>query len=501
MRLTRRYLGEAALGAVLVGAAAVTGRPEPLVGAVGIVGALLGSGAAFRRAADGTLADLTVARTPDRNRVGAGSDVEVRFAASLSRPAGVDLRVTAAVPAGAAAPGSRERTLELPAGTTSAETTYLLRWVVGGDHRLGPVTVVVSDRWGRFARTVTVDAGGTVRVQSGAARDVAAGRAAVRSALERDGERAVAEGIEVDGVRRYLPSDRFSRIDWKATARRNGLYVRETTSESDPVTALFVDHRARTAARAASGSELDYLRDAALTVERLSRERHRPLALYAVGDEGVTAALPPARTGSGYAAVRRVLDRLEPTPSPTAAGGGANARSATAGAGTDDRRRDRLADEDSRFARAVGPFLDGRATYLRRVADDPLSRTVRATLRAIGPDARVVLCTDDRDAGELAEAVRAARAARADVTVVLAPGVSFDPFAGVAATYDRLSAFETLRRRLEARDGIRVVEVGPSTALDRGGSRRARREPDRPVSQPGIGGGSAPAADPLEVRP
>lgn len=471
MRFTRRYLGEVGLGTLLLGAAALTGRPEPLLAATGVVGVLLGGGLAFRRDAAAAVAALELTRSPDRRRVAAGSTVAVRFVATLPAPVDVDLRATAAVPVGAVASGRSARTLTLRAGETRAETTYDLRWSVAGEHGLGDATVAVADRTGRFVVSTRVDADAAVTVDAGRHREVDGG-ADLRSSLDHDGETVVVDGTDVAGVRRYLPTDRFSRVDWKATARLNELYVRETTADADPVTALFVDHRARTAAGTPSGSELDYLGNAALAVERRARESGHPLALYAVGDEGVTATVGPTRTAGGYAAVRETLVALAPTPSRTGERGGCGG-SDRVRAARDDRRGTRLAREDSSFGRVLRPFLGRSPAADRRVDGDPLSRAVRAHVARLGENVHVVVCTDDRDPGELYETVRAARAAVA-VTAMLVPGVSFDPFPGTEAAYDRLAAFETLRRRLDGLDRVRTVDVGP--AAPAAASRRRRPE-------------------------
>jgi uncharacterized protein (DUF58 family) len=111
------------------------------------------------------------------------------------------------------------------------------------------------------------------------------------------------EGIEFADLRQFVPGDRVRRINWRASARRNELWVNELHAERNADVILFLD--SFTEARREDESTLDRtVRAAAALVERYLRDKDR-VGLVSFG--GVLNWLLPA---TGLVQLYRIVDSL-----------------------------------------------------------------------------------------------------------------------------------------------------------------------------------------------
>jgi uncharacterized protein (DUF58 family) len=111
------------------------------------------------------------------------------------------------------------------------------------------------------------------------------------------------EGLEFADLRRFYPGDRIRRINWRASARRNELWVNEYHAERNADVVLFLDSFAE--ARRGAASTLDLaVRAAAALAERYLAHKDR------VGLVGFGGVLRWLRVESGLVQWYRIVDSL-----------------------------------------------------------------------------------------------------------------------------------------------------------------------------------------------
>lgn len=111
------------------------------------------------------------------------------------------------------------------------------------------------------------------------------------------GVRAVrerAEGREFERLREYVRGDDTRRIDWKATARRGELIVREYEAERSQNVVLAIDAGRLMTERIAGRERLDHALSAALVLADAAASRGDAVGVLLFADD-VQAFLPPAR--------------------------------------------------------------------------------------------------------------------------------------------------------------------------------------------------------------
>ncbi|RZH69184.1 DUF58 domain-containing protein [Natrinema altunense] len=499
MRPTRVLWSRLSLAGFLAAFAVVIDRPLPLAGAV-LVGAwVLASQYSFLAALERTTRRLSITRGLPSATVRAGESTPIPIDATLADPTPLSLEIDAGLPTAARADRDAA-TLTLEPDATAATTTVSVTWPVVGRHRFDAARVTATD--GRFVETVATGERPTVSVESRGPRRLHVGEGGDRlaspygaHALRRSGR-----GIEPAEIREHVPGDAAKRIDWKATARFATPHVREYETETTRRTLLVVDHGRSLSTGPPAATKLEYLREVMLATADRAQELDDPLGLVAVDDGGVTSRLEPAATAGTYAAVRRELLAVEPTPSdlttrraaeqpsraPTQAADGGRAEPALSIHERPTRAtarrsvRDLEGDADP-FAEMLRPFYAASQRYRRLARDRVLFDAVETTLAASSSTSWVVIFTDDADPAALRETVSMARANDAAVTVFLAPTVLYEPggLADIERATDRYREFEALRRDLARLDRVRAFEVGPgdrlATVLEAGRKRGDRR--------------------------
>jgi uncharacterized protein (DUF58 family) len=228
----RGYAGLAAIG-LLLGIA--LGRPE-----------LVALGAPFALFLGVALA----ASRPPAIRVGLtlGSDAavegrEVEAELELASEDGVErIDVAVTLPAGVVADGlPPPAALHLSRGD-SQQFGFLLRGRRWGAYRIGEAVVRAYDRFGLFAYDARLEGSAPLRVYPRPEWVRKLLRALETQPFSgNEVARTKGEGIEFADIRPFVFGDRVRRINWRASAKRQELYVSESHPERNTDVVIFLD--------------------------------------------------------------------------------------------------------------------------------------------------------------------------------------------------------------------------------------------------------------------
>lgn len=295
-RASPKLAGYAALAAVGLLAALVTGRPE-IVALVAPFLLALAAGLALatppvlhakivadERAVEGDELHVLVTVTAE-------SPVD-RVDLYLRLPDGLEL-VDGESPVAVRLARGEERELEL--------RVRAARW---GAYRLGPLHVRTRDPLGLFTSEGAAGTRPPLRVypsEDTLQRILQPRETQVFSGSEV--ARRKGEGIEFADVRPWAPGDALKRVNWRASARRNELWVNESHPERNTDVILFVDAFAE--ARLGGAGTLDFtVRATAALADVYVRRRDR-VGLISFG--GMLRWLQP---GMGKVQLYRIVDAL-----------------------------------------------------------------------------------------------------------------------------------------------------------------------------------------------
>lgn len=141
------------------------------------------------------------------------------------------------------------------------------------------------------------------------------GRGEARQALQAFqrllvGEKAIetagGEGREFDSLRAYAIGDDLRRVDWKRSARGNGLLVRRYKPETHQRIAVAIDCGRRMGNRIGERLQLDYAADGAAHLLQLADSQDDEIGLFAF-DHRVLSKLP---CGKGARQERHIMEAL-----------------------------------------------------------------------------------------------------------------------------------------------------------------------------------------------
>ena len=226
-----------------------------------------------------------------RVRVAAATPVE-RLDLYVKLPPGVEL-----------ADGRNPVALRLRRGE-GRELELRLRAARWGGHVLGPAYVRAFDPLGLLAWESSVETRQEVRVypREDALRRVLSPREP-QLGSGNEVSRHKGEGIEFADIRRWSPGDPVKRVNWRASARRNELWVNESHPERNTDVILFVDAFAE--ARRGLESTLDLAARATATLADAYIARRDRVGLISFG--GILRWLAP---DLGTAQLYRLVDAL-----------------------------------------------------------------------------------------------------------------------------------------------------------------------------------------------
>jgi len=184
--------------------------------------------------------ELSVALAFASDRAIEGQELEGELLVAAVTAA-AEVEVQLALPSGIEFVEPPARILRLARGEqqTVPLRVFCRRW---GAYRIGDTALRVRDRFGLLAFDATAEGATALRVYPRLERL----RLLVRP-LETQPfagnqvARAKGEGIEFADIRPFAPGDRVRRINWRVSARRQGLYVNEAHPERNSDLVLFLD--------------------------------------------------------------------------------------------------------------------------------------------------------------------------------------------------------------------------------------------------------------------
>lgn len=197
---------------------------------------------------------------------------------------------------------------------SSATVTYTLRGRKRGRYELSALHVRALPRWGLLYRQFVHSETGEVHVYPNL-RNVKRYELLIRRGQELElgpaRVRRVGQGGEFESLRPYDEGDSLSRIDWKATARRGELIVRNYEAERQQRILVALDLGRAMAGEFDGTSRLDYMVDAALMLAYASLRQGDWFSLVAFSDR-VERYLPPVRRLASLDRVSKTLYELRP---------------------------------------------------------------------------------------------------------------------------------------------------------------------------------------------
>lgn len=480
MGVTRRYWGEAGLVGLLTGLAVVFAEPLFLVGSAGVGGWLLARQYAFVRTASKIAEDLSVTQSPDRDAVMVGDTVTVTLTAELERPAPMALGIEVESPVGVEPVGveadrgegtnDAEQTVTLPAGERTATATFEVRCPLAGEFEFRRPTVTAETERFRTAFPSGVSPSIVVEPRTPQNLHIGAGGETRSSPFGETNSDERGPGLDLAGIRQYVPGDTMQQIDWNATARFDQPHVREFEKHTKHGTAILLDRRPSMGTGPDGGTKFDYARQVALGIVGRARRDNEPVRVYEVGEGGLLARHGPTTTTQEYALLERRLRKIGPQESASGNGSATAAEGsaeATKSPSTVRRQGQRLLD-DSAFGNRLRPFFEERDAYAERIADDPLYGAAKLHLSEANETMTTAVLTDDADPVETREVVKFVRRHSNHVLAFLTPTVLFEDGEAMdpETDYERYVDFERFRRRLAGIGRVSAFEVGPGDELE-----------------------------------
>ncbi|MFJ7259360.1 DUF58 domain-containing protein [Streptomyces globosus] len=309
MALTGRAALLAALGALPVGLL------EPSLAGLLAVNGPLAAACALDYALAAPVRSLVLSRSGD-TVVRLGEQAEVHLSITNPGTRLLRARIRDAWPPSSWLPGTEQaasrHTLTVPPGERRRVTTRL-RPTRRGDRQADRVTVRSSGPLGLVSRQGTHHVPWTVRVLP-----PFTSRKHLPSRLSRlrelDGRTSVltrGEGTEFDSLRDYVPGDDTRSIDWRATARRDGVAVRTWRPERDRHILVCLDTGRTSAGRVGDAPRLDASMDAALLLAALAARAGDRVDLLAY-DRRVRAQVQGRSAGDVLPAFVDAMAPLEP---------------------------------------------------------------------------------------------------------------------------------------------------------------------------------------------
>jgi len=121
----------------------------------------------------------------------------------------------------------------------------------------------------------------------------------------------IGQGSEFESLRPYVNGDEMSRVDWKATAKRGNLIVKNYEPEKQQSVLVAIDVGRATAGQFGGLSRVDYLVNATLMLAYVALRQRDWFSLVAFSD-GIESYLPPVNGLKNIDRVARSLFELQP---------------------------------------------------------------------------------------------------------------------------------------------------------------------------------------------
>jgi len=183
-----------------------------------------------------------------------------------------------------------------------------------GEFQLGRVFVRVLPALGLLYRQFTVDLPTQIQVFPNLMNVRRTELLARRGSSYEQGLarlRSIGQGFEFESLRKYVQGDELSRIEWKVTARRADLIVKNFEPERQQSILVAIDVGRATAGEFGGLSRVDYLVNATLMLAFIALRQRDQFSMVAFSDR-IESYLPPVSGLKGIERVARALYRLQP---------------------------------------------------------------------------------------------------------------------------------------------------------------------------------------------
>lgn len=409
------------------------------------------------------ISELDILWRIERSQISVNESVTCQLQAEHSKPQPFDISIGVILPPSIESPDG-DQTFVFQKGETQTELEFDLTGTVVGETRLGKSEIEFTGPESLFTTSIHRETSISIEVlpRAPSRLQIGAGKQTLLSLYNGHRGDRISTGIGPQKVREYAPGDKLARMDWKATARLNSPHIREYERDESNATALVVDHRASMGTGQPAKTKLDYLREVALAFAGMVARFDDSLGVYTVGDEGTTNNRNTVSGTGQHDSIRKIINALEPTRKKSRM---TEEPSTPADART---RTNRLEGDQTTMSETLGPYFESTESYVRRLRDRPLFKTVQLAHSSLRSESWVVILTDDSNRTELREAVKYARQNRCQVLVFLAPSVLYDPgaLADLDRAYDRYRDFETFRKSLASLDRVSAFEITPGDRVD-----------------------------------
>ena len=237
IRPTWTTAGVAALALALTVVALLIASPAAALAAGSLAIFLLWRGWRFERDLVAVAASLTVSREVDRTILRQGAATTVRVKTTLTAPPRMEVRVRDVPPAVAAGVA--------PLCRPGETAIYTIRLMAPGETAFGGVILEANDAF--FARDLLVSRLNAphLRVFPAGATATGGGRGGSGDGHAEVDRTTTLDGQSVRGFRPYRSGDNPGSIDWKVSAKRDTLYIRQLTGLEGGTPLIVVDLPAR----------------------------------------------------------------------------------------------------------------------------------------------------------------------------------------------------------------------------------------------------------------
>ncbi len=221
---------------------------------------------------------------PGRFALGHPSPVNLRLEHDLKRT--LEVEIIDGLPADAEAPGLPWRGW-LPAGTP-AELTYDLHFTTRGPHEIAPAHLRAASRLRLWHRSLRVAAPGATRCYPNYEPVIRYSLLAMSHREEQMGivkRRRAGASLDFHQLREYQDGDVLSRIDWKATSRRNTLISRDYEEQRNQTILLVPDCGRRLRAFDGGVSQFDHCLNAMLLLSHVALRQGDEIGILSFGGE------------------------------------------------------------------------------------------------------------------------------------------------------------------------------------------------------------------------
>jgi uncharacterized protein (DUF58 family) len=233
-------------------------------------------------------------RAPARISLGARAEVDLRVDNLSARR--VRVRVTDDLPPLLQREGDDVADVWVPA-SREERVPYAVKALRRGDGEFGDLHLRVAGPLGLAWRQRTVGQADDVRVVPGILEVRRYRLLGLRNRLREAGFRAVrqrGEGGSFESLREYVRGDDPRTVDWKASARRGNLIVRQFELERRQNVVIAIDAGRLMTQKVGERERLDYALTAALLLADVARVHDDAVGLLVFSDK-VEAFIPPAR--------------------------------------------------------------------------------------------------------------------------------------------------------------------------------------------------------------